>query len=162
MWILVHLMLFQRSLKLSSFKYFSKKFLFYIFLFWLGDFHYPRLFPDYWFVLLYHLICYWFPVVYFSFQLLYSSALIGSFLYFLTLFWSSYCVPPLFSKFSEHLCEHYFEFFIRQLISFISLKCVSEVCLVLSLGTYFFISSFCLALCVCFYVLGKTATSLGL
>lgn len=35
-------------------------------------------------------------VFFFSFQLLYYSALIGSFLYFLTLCWSYHCVPLFF------------------------------------------------------------------
>ena len=37
--------------------------------------------PHYWSTLLYHLICWWFSLVYFSFQLFYFSALIGSCLY---------------------------------------------------------------------------------
>ena len=41
----------------------------------------------------------WFPLVYFLFHSLYSSAVVGSFLYFLTLCWGSHCAIPFFSRF---------------------------------------------------------------
>ena len=57
------------------------------------------------------LICSRLCLVYFSFQLLYSSALIGSFVYFLFVEVLTESVHS--SKFAEHLCDHYFELFIR-------------------------------------------------
>lgn len=68
-----------RSLKLSSF--FKIPSLFSV---WLGWFVLFCL-PDRWSILLYDLICHWFP------PLVYSSALIGSFLYFLTPRSSPHC-----------------------------------------------------------------------
>lgn len=81
-----------------------------------------RLFPllclsDCWSIFLYLLICCLFPLVYFSFLLWYSSALIGTFFYFLSLYWSSKCVVhPWFSQFSSHVYDHNFDLFIRQIV----------------------------------------------
>ena len=95
----------QRSLKLSHcLKFF---FLFTVLIRWFSLF----CLPDCWSVL-HPLICYWFILVYFSFQLLYPSVLIGSFLYFLSLCWNSHWVHPLFSRVSGHLYDYYFELFI--------------------------------------------------
>lgn len=47
--------------------------------------------------------------VFFSFQLLYSSVLTGSFLYFLILY---HCGPLFFSQVHEYPIDHYFKFFI--------------------------------------------------
>ena len=44
----------------------------------------------------------------------------------------------------------------------ISFNLFLRVCLVLSFGTYSFVSSFCLTFCVCFYMLHRSATSPGL
>ena len=94
----------RRSLNLSSFLKF-------FFSFWLGWFLLPYL-ADHWSVLLQLFICCCFPLVYFSLQLLYSSALNGSSLYFLFLevLTESIHSSP---KFAEHLYDHYFELFIR-------------------------------------------------
>ena len=94
MGMLVHLMLSQRPLKLFTF----------------CEILFPLLclqwmillsLPDHWFDLPYHLIYCWLPLVYFSFQLLYSSALTGSFLYFLTMLKFLLClsifIPSLMS-----------------------------------------------------------------
>lgn len=64
---------------------------FFFLLFSLGDLEYPVLqFTD----LVYHLICYLFSLVCFSFLLMFSSSLIATFFYFL--FWNSHCVHPFF------------------------------------------------------------------
>ena len=79
--ILICLMLSQGSLKVSSF--FKFFFLFAVPIRW---FPLPYL-VDLWSILFQPLACCWPPLVYFSFQLLYSSSLI--FLYILSLCWSS-------------------------------------------------------------------------
>lgn len=67
MLILAHLMFSQRSLNLVSFK---TLFLFAVLIGWFPLF----CLPDHWSILLHHLICCWFLLVYFSVQLLFSSA----------------------------------------------------------------------------------------
>lgn len=101
-------------------------------------------FPDIWSVFLYSLICYWFPQVYFSFQLLYFSVL-----FFFHVWWAS--LWPWLQTLFQTDCSPLFH-----LVLFL------RFCLILSFGIYFSTSSFCLTLCVCFYVLGMLATSPGL
>ena len=64
-------------------------FLFAVLIGWF-PFLYP---PNCWSILLYHLICYWFYLVFFLFH---SSAMIGSFLYFPPLCLRFHWVPPFF------------------------------------------------------------------
>ena len=83
------------------------------FLFWLGDFHYSGL-TDHWYIILCHLTCHKIILVYFSFQLLPSSDLIGSFyVFFLVLCWSSFWILCPLPEFSKHFYCYYFEFFNR-------------------------------------------------
>ena len=89
--MLAYLMLSQMSLKLFSFYFFFFLFAVPTRWFWL-----PYV-PDCWSVLLRPLICCWFPLVYFSFQLLCSSVMLDSYLYFLSLCWSSHWLHPFFS-----------------------------------------------------------------
>ena len=49
-----------------------------------------------------------------------------------------------------------------QLLISISLSFFPEVCLALSLGRYSFVSSLCLTLCLCLYILGISAIFPGL
>ena len=95
----------------------------------------------------------------FSFQLLYSSVLIGS---FFTIFIS---VEDLYlsAEFNEHLYDYYFESLYLvdnsppfQLVIFLGF------CLVLSCFLVWNVFFCFLILPVCFYVLGRTATSPGL
>lgn len=79
--MLIRLMSFHGSLKLSSFF----KIIFFFLLLCFGEFH--CCLPDHWFFLLVHLGCCWFPLVSFSLQFVYSSALyfpLGTFLCFLS------------------------------------------------------------------------------
>ena len=64
-----------------------------------------------------------------------------------------------YPKVSEHLYDYYFELFIMKVAYLPFVKVFLGICLLLWFGTYSFVSSFCLTLCVCLYVLGKTATS---
>lgn len=59
-------------------------------------------------------------------------------------------------EFGKPLCEYYFELFPDKLLISILIPFL-EFCLVLSFGKCSFVSSF--NLCVCFYVLGRSATS---
>ena len=99
--------------------------------------------------------------MYFSFQLLYSSALIGSFLYFL--FVVDVLILFLHSspEFSKRFYDCWFELFIRLItyLHFIKVLFVGFY-LVLSFGTGSSVFSFCLTFCVFFYELGKTASVL--
>ena len=85
----MYLMLPQRYLKLSSLKFFS------VLLGWSLLLSLPAC----WSVLRCHVIYYWSLLVHFLLQLLYSSTLYGSSLYFLPLCSSYYCVHPF--SFSE-------------------------------------------------------------
>lgn len=60
-------------------------------------------------------------------------------------------------KFVEHLYDNYFDFLSSKLV--ISIFMFFFLRLLLSFGICFSVSSLCLTLCVCFYVLGKTTTS---
>ena len=96
MQMLVHLMVSHKSLKLSSLFSF---FFFFALIRWVPL---PCLWV-YWSFLLFHLVCYWTPIVYFSVELLYFSALwfmFETFLYFLLihLCWSSHCIHAFFSR----------------------------------------------------------------
>lgn len=98
MWILVSLIFSQSYLKLSLFPFY----------FCCGCF--PLLcHPDRWSVLLYHLIRCWFPIVHFSFLLLYSSDVIASFLCFLTLSSSSH---ELFHS-SPEMSELFYDLYVE-------------------------------------------------
>ena len=56
----------------------------------------PPYLPNHWFDPLLHLISCWFPLMYFSFQLLYTSLMTGCFyVFYLSLCWSSCWVHPL-------------------------------------------------------------------
>jgi len=66
--MLIWLMLSLKSFMLSSFKLF-----FFLYSSWMSS---AMFLSDHWSILLYHLLCCWFLPVYFSFQLLYYSALI--------------------------------------------------------------------------------------
>lgn len=84
---------------------------------------------DHWSFLLLHLVCCWTPLIHFSVQLLYSSALwllFDTFLYFLFV-----DLIPVFihfsPKFVEHLYNHYFEFFVRYVTYLCFIKVFSEV-----------------------------------
>lgn len=107
--------------------------------------------PDCLSVHLHLLICCWFSIVCFSFQLLYSSALVLFYIFYL-------CWVLLHSSFNsiEHLYDHRFELFSRSLLIFILFSSFSEV-LFFSLEHIPF-SHFVLSLCVCFYASGETAT----
>lgn len=98
MWILVSLIFSQSYLKLSLFPFY----------FCCGCF--PLLcHPDRWSVLLYQLIRCWFPIVHFSFLLLYSSDVIASFLCFLTLSSSSH---ELFHS-SPEMSELFYDLYVE-------------------------------------------------
>ena len=110
-------------------------------------------------VLLYHVIYSWFPPVYFPLQLLYSSLLIFFLIVSDSLLRSSLCSSILHPS-------------LGIIFMIISLNCVSDNLLIsllwgllmrgclLSFGKCFSVSSFCWALCVCFYALGRKATCL--
>ena len=71
----------------------------------------------------------------------------------------------LFIHFSPWFGKHLYDYFNSlsgRYLNSVSLRSFLRLCFVLSFKTYFSISSSCLVLCVCFYVLGKTATSLNL
>lgn len=98
------------------------------------------------------------PLCIFHFNLFYSLPLIGNFLIF-SLFVEVLTVFVHFSlKFSEHLYDNYFELFYR-------IDCLSPFHLILFLmfyfvlwfGIYSSVSSFCLILCVCYCILGRSA-----
>ena len=113
-------------------------------------------------VLLYHVIYSWFPPVYFPLQLLYSSPLI---LFFLIV---------SDSLLRSSLCSSILHPSLGIIFMIISLNYVSDNLLIsllwgllmrgclLSFGKCFSVSSFCWALCVCFYALGRKATCLSL
>lgn len=91
--------------------------------------------------------------VFFSFQLLYSSVLTGSFLYFLILY---HCGPLFFSQVHEYPIDHYFKFFIFTIS--IPLKDFHG-----GTGLFFHLEHISLPLpflggpfCVCFYEWDKT------
>ena len=117
-------------------------------LFWLGDIHYPV--SDCWSILLHLLVCCWFPLVYFSFLLIYFSVVIGSFLYLLSHCCSSHQVHP-FSRVQWTT--------LRLLIwTFYLVNCLSPFYffpLVLScfLICRLFLCLLILPLCICFYIL---------
>ena len=154
--VLVYLMLFQRPL---SHPYLLNFFFFFL-LFRLGDF--TTLSLRCLSVLLYHVIYSWFPPVYFPLQLLYSSPLI---LFFLIV---------SDSLLRSSLCSSILHPSLGIIFMIISLNCVSDNLLIsllwgllmrgclLSFGKCFSVSSFCWALCVCFYALGRKATCLSL
>lgn len=73
-------------------------------------------------------------------------------------------IHPFFhSKFGEHPYDQYFESFINKIADLHVIKIFFlKFCFVLLFKTYCCISSFCLTLCTCFYVLGKSATSANL
>ena len=84
MWRLVHLTLSRKSFKLVHFYLFILSFfLFFSFFFFYSNWWCPLVCLPYCSHILYHPIWYNFPLVYFSFQLLYLSALVGSFSYIL-------------------------------------------------------------------------------
>ena len=104
------------------------------------------------FSILLHLICSWFHLLYCSFQLLYSSALIGSFLYlFVEVLTVFILLPSLVSIFMGITLNT----LPGWLLMSISLVLFLKFCLVLSFGAYS-----CLLICFC--VLGRLATSCGL
>ena len=97
MWILVYLILSQRSFKLCSLLFIYL----FIFLVVVQKQWFPSLcLPAHWFSLWYNLVYYQFLPVCFSFQLLYSSSLFCCSLYFLTVLKSSNfsLVHPFFSQ----------------------------------------------------------------
>ena len=101
--------------------------------------------PAHWLILLPHPVCCWTPLVCFSILL---QLMFGTFSYFLfvevlTVFIHS---SP---EFSEHLYDHYFELCIRGTAC---LHFGDKFCLVLLIGTYSSVSSFCLILKVFFSV----------
>ena len=110
-------------------------------------------------VLLYHIICWWFPLFFISVIIFFSFD--WFFLYFLILCWSFTVFLYFSPKFSEHFNDCYFELFIIKVtyVHFIRVLPPLEVYLVLSFGTF---SSFSLTFCVCLYELGKTGISPGL
>ena len=103
-WMLVHLILSQRSLQI----FWLKKIFFLVQLVWFSLLY----LLIHWFITLYHLIYSWFLQLYFLFQLLYSSALIGFSLYFLTLV--KLCTMFIHSspEFVVQLYDHYLEIII--------------------------------------------------
>ena len=123
-WVL-WLILFQRSLK-----------------FWLFFFLLLACLPQYWSTLPYHWICWWFSLVFFSFPLFYFSALICSCLYSLSLCWTSHCVPP-FLSWVKGVFKWLITWTIYLEICFSPFHLVIflRLCLTLSLGIYFFVSS---------------------
>ena len=96
--------------------------------------------------------------MYFLFQLLYSSVLVSSFLYFLSLCWSSHFVHS--PEFSEHHKDCFIELFNQINYLPVSLGFFSGVLFYSFIWNSFL--SFCLTFSFCFYELGKTPTSLGL
>lgn len=136
-------MMFRRSLSLSSLNFcFS-------FCCWTWVF---SIIPSYRYILLHPFIYSWFPLVWFLFQLLYSSILIGSFLYFLffiaNLSEFFYSLQP-----SEQFYDNYFKFFIWHIayLHFIQFVFLLRFFLFLSWGAFSSVSTFCLTFCVCFY-----------
>lgn len=89
--------------------------------------------------------------VFFSFQLLYSSSLIGSLLYFLALCWSCCWVLPFYSQ----ICWASLWLFLRILSQAnylsVSLDFFPLGVYVPLFGAYFSVSPFCLTFCVCSY-----------
>lgn len=78
--------------------------------------------------------------------------------------WSSHCVRSVFLEFGEHLYDHDFELFIRQ-ITYLYLRWVFfslKFCLIPLIRTYFSLSSFSLSLYIAFYALDKIDSSLSL
>lgn len=110
-------------------------------------------FPAHW-PILHSLVCCWFPLVYFKFHLFSCSSLIP-FLHILH-----------FNSYS-HWCLHSFSSSVSSVtITFNILSGISPIsvalCSILSSRTYSSVFPFCLTLCVCFYVLGRSATSSSL
>ena len=99
---------------------------------------------------LHFLFCNWVPLNNFSFQLLYSSVLMDSFL----LYSNSLLKFSLFSSIllqsSKHLYDDYLKYFIRQIAYLFHLALFLRVSLVFSFETYSSVSSYCLILCVYF------------
>lgn len=124
---------------------------------WITSFH----LPDHWSILPYYLFCYLFPLVCFYFHLLYSSALIGSFLYFLTWLKFSLCFSILIQSLLNILMIIMLNFLSSTFLISLSLSYFFS-CEVLSYSfiwnkIYFLL--ICLTFCVYFYELDKKATS---
>ena len=111
--------------------------------------------PGSWSTVLYYIICYWFPlsvIVFFSsdwFCLIFSKSLLKISLYFSILLLSIVSILLTISMYSMS----------GKLLTSVSLGFFLGFYFVLSFGTYSSVSSFCLTLGVCFYELGRTATS---
>ena len=83
-----------------------------------------------------------------------------TFLYFLSLCWSSHCVHPFFFwVWSASLWPLLWTLFQGDCLSPFCLVLFLRFYLVLSIGTYSSVSSFYLVPCAYFYVLGKSAIS---
>ena len=65
--------------------------------------------PDHWCILLSHLICYWFCLLYFISDIVFFSS--DQFCLIFSDSLLKFCVLHSSSKFGEHLYSHYFEFF---------------------------------------------------
>lgn len=67
-----------------------------------------------------------------------------------------YLVHTLFSQVHQAFYYHYLR--VRLMVYLFHLVLFLKLCLILLIKVYFSISLFCLVLCVCFYLLGKSAT----
>lgn len=97
-------------------------------LFSLFDFHY--LIFQIWSVPLYVLVCCWFPLLYFSFQLLYSLALVFFFLIFSSSLLGFSCIHPFSPWFGKHLYD-YFNSLSGRYLNSVSLRSFLRLCFVL-------------------------------
>ena len=120
--------------------------------------------PNCWFNSLIHLLCCWYPVSYSAFQLLYSSFLTGPFYVFYFHFYIFISLLK-FSLSSPTRPLSSLSILITSDLTLHLLDCLSrfylvlymELCSVPSFVIYFFVFSFLLPPCVCFFVLGISA-----
>ena len=140
------LILSQSSLRLSLFCLFF--FLFHVQLRW-----FPLVFClAQWSIILNPLLCYWVPLVSFSFPVLCSSFVNGSFIYFPVVCWWAHCVHPVFSQYLW-ASFWYFVWTISQVghLFLFHLVLFLEFCPVPLLGNYSFVSSLCLFVLISMY-----------
>lgn len=143
--------MFQRSLKLSSFK---KFFLIFFLLFWLGDFYYRVFHIADCSSISFNLLLILFSIFFISVLVVFLK--VYCFLYFLSLFWMSYWIPPFFSP--VWLASLWL-FLWTLYLFFFFFSPFSEVLCCLFIWKELISSSFCLTFCVSFYVLGTSAIS---
>ena len=115
--------------------------------------------PNFWPIFLHHLICCWFHLYIFHFRYCILHLWLVPFSIFSLLKFSLCSSVLLLSSLSIFITVTLNSLSSRFLIS-ISLRCFLKLSPVPLFGTYSFVSSFCITLCICFYVPGRSALPL--